>query len=357
MSAAGQLVRETRIARTTGTTVEVVDADHPDCTDFQSDEGGRWVTVCKDHGQFVQHDTWKIARRFLGHPEEWCGKCTEVLEENGGPVGYRTGAAHQSWTESPSYWTVHHWLNREYEKTACEECGSTKSLDWAFIGEPGDWGRDRSQYRVLCRSCHVTEDKSRARNSFSEEERARAAQTRRKKAEERRAAHDAEEERKRAAAAIDDQWSDWVIGQPMIESVYVGDEKERHQKAHDEMQEAKGKAATAKRAHRSAEEAIENVTGLKIKSKREEKNLKRLEGEATVLDGEVVAQEDRTRLAEAEKTRLARIAYVRGTLRAGWKLRLDPPTLSKDGEALLIPGDYLETEDYAQAKGGRRPDE
>ena len=36
-------------------------------------------------------------------------------------------------------------------------------------------------------------------------------------------------------------------GQPMVESVHVGDEKERQEKAHAEAQEAKGKAAAAKK--------------------------------------------------------------------------------------------------------------
>lgn len=275
MSAAGKLVRETRIARTTGVTVEVVDADHPDCTDFQSNQGGRWVTVCRDHEESVQHVTWKWARRLLGHPEEWCESCKAMADEGG-------------------------------------------------IGEPN--------------------------GGFSEEERARAAEARRRKAEERRAAREAEEERKRAAAAIDEQWSDWVIGQPMVERVYVGDEKERQEKAHIEAREAKGKAATAKRAHRAAEEAIDNVTKLKIKSKREKKNLDRLEAEAAALDAEVVSQEEIARVAEAEKTRLSRIAYVRGALRDGWKLELDPrPRISKAETQLLIPDDFLPRGDYAEA--------
>lgn len=72
---AEELVRESRIARATGTEVKLIDADHPECTDYDSAEGGRWVTVCSDHGNFVQHGTWKLARQHLGHPEEWCEGC------------------------------------------------------------------------------------------------------------------------------------------------------------------------------------------------------------------------------------------------------------------------------------------
>lgn len=39
MSAAGQLIRESRVVRTTGVTVEIVDAAHPECDDFQPEEG------------------------------------------------------------------------------------------------------------------------------------------------------------------------------------------------------------------------------------------------------------------------------------------------------------------------------
>lgn len=74
----GKLVRKSRIARSTGTKVELIDADHPDCSDFDSAEGGRWVTICEDHGGCVQHDVYRNARTFLAHPEDWCEGCQEI---------------------------------------------------------------------------------------------------------------------------------------------------------------------------------------------------------------------------------------------------------------------------------------
>jgi hypothetical protein len=276
MSAAGKLVRETRIARTTGVTVEVVDADHSDCDDYQSDEGGRWVTVCREHEEFVQHETWKLARENLGHPEQWCESCMEAAEESG----------------------------------------------------TGD-----------------------SNGGFSEEERARAAETRRQKAAERQKAREEEEERRHRRETIEQQWSDWAVSSPMVESVYVGDEKERHDAAREAMSDAKTKAASAKRARQAAENSIETVTRLKIKSKREKKNLQRLEGEAAALDAEQVAQEDRAREADAEKTRLARIALLRGVIAAGWKLELGPPVRIVSGDRdLRVPDNYLAREDYAIAE-------
>jgi hypothetical protein len=82
------MVREKRIARSTDVEVELIDAAHPDCKDFDSEEGGRWVTLCSAHGGFVQHSTWRLARQHLGHPEDWCPTCQEAEadaeDSNGG---------------------------------------------------------------------------------------------------------------------------------------------------------------------------------------------------------------------------------------------------------------------------------
>lgn len=85
---AGKMIRESRVARVTGVLVELVDADHPECTDFQSEEGGRWVTICREHTEFVQHETWKVARQFLGHPEEWCDGCREAPKGDSAGDGF-----------------------------------------------------------------------------------------------------------------------------------------------------------------------------------------------------------------------------------------------------------------------------
>lgn len=81
MTPAGKLVREARVARSTGVTVELIDGEHPDCDLFDPDEGGRWATICREHASIVQHETWKLARQFLGHPEEWCDDCRAIAEE------------------------------------------------------------------------------------------------------------------------------------------------------------------------------------------------------------------------------------------------------------------------------------
>lgn len=37
--------------------------------------GGRWQTVCEEHGSICSHDTLEIASTFGPCPEEWCEDC------------------------------------------------------------------------------------------------------------------------------------------------------------------------------------------------------------------------------------------------------------------------------------------
>lgn len=65
-------LRQRRTARSTGTVVEVYDAEHPGSV-FDASEG-RWVTIC-EHGSMVAHSTLALARWFAPVPEEWCEEC------------------------------------------------------------------------------------------------------------------------------------------------------------------------------------------------------------------------------------------------------------------------------------------
>lgn len=62
-------------ARSTGTTVVVEDTAHHDAV--ADPDGGRWATICEDHGGVVNHDTQAIAQSFASCPEEWCPDCQE----------------------------------------------------------------------------------------------------------------------------------------------------------------------------------------------------------------------------------------------------------------------------------------
>lgn len=59
-------------SRITGTLVSIYDSSHPDNV-FDPD-GGRWVTVCEDHGTLVNHRTLALAKAHLPHAV-WCEEC------------------------------------------------------------------------------------------------------------------------------------------------------------------------------------------------------------------------------------------------------------------------------------------
>ena len=55
------------------------------------------------------------------------------------------------------YRALHKWIRRNFEEPKeCENCDITENLDWANISQ--EYKRDRSDWKVLCRSCHMKED-------------------------------------------------------------------------------------------------------------------------------------------------------------------------------------------------------
>lgn len=83
----------TRKNRRTGTMVSLYDGEKA----FMDVNGGRWQTVCEDHGAICSHDTRKLAETFLSVPDEWreecrlekdghvarCQRCEELFEYDG----------------------------------------------------------------------------------------------------------------------------------------------------------------------------------------------------------------------------------------------------------------------------------
>lgn len=69
-------LRQSRRARSTGTTVELIDLLVEPVSD--PEDGGRWMTLCVEHGGNVQHDNLTNARAFASAPEEWCPDCQET---------------------------------------------------------------------------------------------------------------------------------------------------------------------------------------------------------------------------------------------------------------------------------------
>lgn len=75
-------LRLQRRNRTTGTLVGLYDGG-PAGLDT---EGGRWQTVCEEHGSICSHDTYAVAADFLSHPAEWCEDCQAILDAKLGGV-------------------------------------------------------------------------------------------------------------------------------------------------------------------------------------------------------------------------------------------------------------------------------
>ena len=67
-------IREYRKARSTGTHVGLYDGEEQGL----DTDGGRWSTVCEDHGSVVSHQTYADARAWMSTPEAWCEACMEV---------------------------------------------------------------------------------------------------------------------------------------------------------------------------------------------------------------------------------------------------------------------------------------
>lgn len=70
-----------RVELLDGTVLELLDARHE--LDFHESEGGRWVTICRRHGAFVQHETRSLARDWLPHAGDWCEGCAGELVDRG----------------------------------------------------------------------------------------------------------------------------------------------------------------------------------------------------------------------------------------------------------------------------------
>lgn len=59
--------------------VEIIDSR--ESADFSEAEGGRWVTFCQTHGEFLQHRHKADAESVFGRMSvNWCGECQRQAE-------------------------------------------------------------------------------------------------------------------------------------------------------------------------------------------------------------------------------------------------------------------------------------
>jgi hypothetical protein len=67
-------------ARSTGTHVGIYDGIEADL----DTDGGRWQTICEEHGGIISHLTIRLAREWAPHPEDWCEYCMGAVSLDGG---------------------------------------------------------------------------------------------------------------------------------------------------------------------------------------------------------------------------------------------------------------------------------
>lgn len=68
--------RSASFARSSGAMILVLDGE-PAGLDT---EGGRWQTVCDDHGFICSHDTLSLASSWASCPEMFCESCAEEVQ-------------------------------------------------------------------------------------------------------------------------------------------------------------------------------------------------------------------------------------------------------------------------------------
>lgn len=83
-------------------------------------------------------------------------KISEALKNKKQP--WRANELHYLWKgDDVGYSALHRWLSNHFTKSNCEFCGSKHNLDWANISNT--YKRDKSDFLVLCRRCHIAFDK------------------------------------------------------------------------------------------------------------------------------------------------------------------------------------------------------
>lgn len=67
------------------------------------------------------------------------------------------GENHYRWRQKPSYKALHDWIRKHYKiPDLCEHCHKSKKLEFANISKL--YKRDRDDWLLLCKSCHVKYD-------------------------------------------------------------------------------------------------------------------------------------------------------------------------------------------------------
>lgn len=141
-------------------------------------------------------------------------------------------------------------------------------------------------------------------------------------------------------------WSDWVMGQPLIEAVYTDEEVP----VRDKLREKQAAATLALREQRHKVMAIEAklFAGSVMSEDKEEK----LEAERSKLESGLESLELAVQQAKDERQRFVRRAWIRTVIGIGYKVRKDDSGWVLSGlhlEPVAVPRDYLDEEDLKEA--------
>lgn len=152
MSAAGLV--QSRIARETGKRVSIYDGEAAGL----DTSGGRWQTVCEEHGWIVAHEYRKLAELHAPNPLGWCDVCRvergwvepwEGIETSYSAQHPMPQAVRERWLRLYPWRREPLPIAAEYDGpyTLCSECGGR------IVVAPSAWVQDGIARRPLCRNC------------------------------------------------------------------------------------------------------------------------------------------------------------------------------------------------------------
>jgi hypothetical protein len=97
-------------SRRCGVLVVLLDLRGPGCWAGSEDDGGRWMTVCDEHGAVCQHRSRRLAEGHLGHPDGWCEECRGLVVAMAAEAAEAAGAVEAEVARAELAWDA--WRNQ-----------------------------------------------------------------------------------------------------------------------------------------------------------------------------------------------------------------------------------------------------
>lgn len=104
---------------------------------------------CEGCGKVIHTTTGRV----VWGQGRFCSRTCKNIGKNN-PMWNRKGVLHPRWKgDSVGYGAIHDWVrSRLGYPEICEQCGSTKNVEWSNISR--DYKRDLSDWQQLCKQCH-----------------------------------------------------------------------------------------------------------------------------------------------------------------------------------------------------------